>query len=112
MAQTTENSLLDYLNKTAEDPYEELPGTPEQGTGEISFSDVAQESNKDVKEGVTDRLFAQKSRSDAAERALVGAVLNTKDLETSSIQLKPVEKVSFPRSQTLLEQTVGKLGRK
>lgn len=111
MPQTFESQFLDFI-KSGEDVYQDPPGATEPNSDAISFSDVAQDSNKEVKEDVPNRLLSQKSRSDAAERALVGAVLNTKDLETSSIQLKPVEKVSFQRSPTLLEDTVRKLGRK
>jgi hypothetical protein len=37
-------------------------------------------------------------------------MLTTRDFETSSLQLKPVEKVSFPRAQTLREQTLARIG--
>lgn len=115
MTQTHEERLIAFL-KEADAPaeaevYPDPTGIPEERTEAVNFSDAAQESSKDVREGVADRLLAHKSNSDTAERALVGAVLSAKDLETSSIQLKPVEKVSFQRSQTLLEQTYGKLGR-
>jgi len=115
MAQTHEDPLTEFLkaaDSTAEmtvraDP----PGIPEENTEPVHFSDVAQESSKDGREGVMDRVLDYKSKSDVAERALVGAVLNTKDLETSSLQLQPVEKVSHPRAKTLLEATVATFGR-
>jgi hypothetical protein len=112
MSQTTEERFLDYI-KQADSPadatvYPDPAGIPPENTEAVRFSDVAQESSKDVREGVADRLLPMKSQSDAAERALVGYILPRG--ETSSIQLKSVEKVSFPRSQTLMEQTVGKLG--
>lgn len=90
---------------------EDPPGIPEKNTEAVRFSDTAQESSKDGREGVMDRVLQHKSKSDVAERALVGAVLNTKDLETSSIQLKPVEKISHPRPSTLMEQVVRTTGR-
>jgi hypothetical protein len=109
------DQLTEFL-KVADSPAEmtvreDPPGIPEENTEAVRFSDVAQESSKDSKEGVMGRVLDHKSKSDVAERALVGAVLDTKDLETSSLQLKPVEKVSHPRARTLLEETVAKLGR-
>lgn len=91
--------------------YKDPPGIPEANTEPVRFSNTAQESSKDVREGVPGRLLSSPTTSNAAQRALIGAVLKEKDFETSNIQIKPVEKVSHPRSQTLLEQTLGKLGR-
>ena len=105
MSQTNEEIFLDYITKKAEDVYPDPPGTEAPNTEAVVFSDVAQESNKDVKEGVPDRLLENKGKSDAAERALVGNILPQG--ETSSIQLKPVEKVSSP---TLMEQTLKTVG--
>lgn len=108
MSQTSEERFLDFINKQAEDVYPDPTGAPEQRTEAVEFSDKAQEISKDVKEGVPDRLLEHKSKSDSAERALVGNVLPQG--ETSSIQLKSVEKVSAPRSQTLMEQTLKTVG--
>lgn len=113
MAKTSEEQFLDYVKQADSeadvDVYKDPPDTTSERTEAVEFSSTAQESSKEVREGVTDRLLPNKGRSDAAERALVGNILPQG--ETSSIQLKPVEKISFPRAQTLMEQTIGKLGR-
>ena len=110
MAQTSEEQFLSYIAKGAESEapqvYEDPPDTPEQNTEAVVFSDVAQESSKDVKEGVLDRLLDHKDKSDSAARALVGNILPQG--ETRSLQLKSVEKVSHP---TLIEQTLRVAGR-
>ncbi len=112
MTQSSEAQLLDFLKKAdspAEaDVYPDPAGTEAPNTEAVTFSDEAQETSQDVREGVVDRLFDHKSKSDVAERALVGAVLSEKDLETSSLQLQPVEKVSHP---TLSERVLGTFGR-
>src|SRR5688572_10537978 len=104
MANQSEKQFLDFIKQSSSEAdmtvREDPPGIPEENTEAIRFSDVAQESNKDGREGMPNRVLSQKAKSDAAERALVGAVLSTRDFETSSIQLKPVEKVSFQRTPT------------
>lgn len=114
MAKTSEQSFLDYI-KTAEEGEvtvrEDPPGIPPQNTEAIRFSDAAQESNKDGKEEQAARLFDSKASADTANRALIGAVLDTRDFETSAVGLKPVEKISHPRQQTLMEKTRAVCGR-
>lgn len=110
MTQSAEERFLDFL-KVAESPdlvpgtpdhYEEQPEIePKHNTDAVTFTDTAQESSKDVREGVPGRLLNSKDQVLARERALVGNILSTRDFETSSINLKPVEKVSQP---TLMEQ--------
>lgn len=126
MANQSEQAFLDYLSKKAEETgsdidmsnrvgttnvYPEPADAPERLTEPVHFSDAAQESSKDVRSGVPERVLSGKPSVDAAERALIGAVLTTRDFETSNISLKPVEKVSYARSSTLLEQTRSLLGR-
>jgi hypothetical protein len=56
-------------------------------------------------------LLAGKPRADATQRSIIGAVLKTRDYETSSVQLKPVTKVSSTRLPTPLERVTELLGR-
>ncbi len=109
---STEERFLEYLAKKADSESVDLYPGPESEIPKvvepITFSDAAQAENKLVREGVPDRLLPNKAKSDAAERAIVSAIFNTRDFETSSIQLKPVEKVSH---LTLAEQVVRKFGR-
>jgi hypothetical protein len=115
MAKTSEDQLIDFIkaadSKAEMTVREDPPGLPEENTEAIRFSDVAQDGNKDTKEGVPERVLTSKPKTDAADRALIGAVLTTRDFETSSIHLKPVEKVSHPRQQTLLSRVVSLTGR-
>lgn len=115
MAQTHEEKFLEFL-KHADAPAEmtvreDPPGIPDPNTEAVNFSDAAQESNQDGRQGMADRVLSHKNKSDVAARALIGAVIDTKDYETSSVQLKPGEKVSFVRSPTLMQAAVSKFGR-
>lgn len=113
MSTTKSSELLDFLKQSAESEMvvREESESNEPVTDAVNFSDVAQDGSIDTKAGVTNRIFAQKGKSDAAERALMGAVLNTRDFETSNIQIKPVEKVSFQRSESLRDRVIKKFGR-
>lgn len=110
--------LTEYLEKAAEDletnkdettavgsatVYPDPPALPERNTKAVTFSDLAQESAQDIRKGVPERLLSSPASSNAAEHALIGNVLATKDYETSNVQLKPKEKISHPRAQTLME---------
>jgi hypothetical protein len=117
MTQSSEQRFLDFL-KVADSPdlvqgttdhYEDQPEIePKHNIEPVNFTDTAQASSKDVREGVPGRLLQSKDQVLARERALVGAILNTRDFETSSINLKPVEKVSSP---TLMERVLSTAGR-
>ena len=128
MVHPSEQALIDFLSKGAESTqtetdddkrtavgttnvYPEPSDVPIRHADPVNFSDAVQDSSKDVRSGVSERVLSSKPSVDAAERALLGAVLTTRDFETSNISLKPVEKVSHVRSQTLLEQTRSLLGR-
>lgn len=109
--ETSEESFINFLEKAGS---EEMEIRPEPECGDdlpaLSFSEVAQAGNKETR-GVLDNVLGSKSKSDAAEKALISNVLNTRDFETSNNQIKPVEKVSFPRSQSLMETVIRKCGR-
>jgi hypothetical protein len=115
MTQPSEERFLEFLKRAEtetipgnSETYEDPAGlTHPPNTEAVTFSDTAQNSSKEVREGVPGRLLESKDQVLARERALVGAVLDTRDFETSSINLKPVEKVSSP---TLLEQTLRTVG--
>jgi hypothetical protein len=117
----SEQDFLTYLDKTSE-ALETNDTTSTSATAEVyssqkseectdhepvEFSDTAQSSSKDVREGVLDRVLIHTQK----ERALIGNILDGKSVETQAIQLRPVEKVSHPRSQTLMEQTRNLLNR-
>jgi hypothetical protein len=126
------SQLLDYLQKHADSAetvnaletnrdeptargsatvYPNAPDAAPNDPANVAFSDAAQEVSKDVREGVVSRVLSSPATSNAAERELIKNVLKTRDFETSNIQIKPVEKVSYPRSQTLLEQVQSVMGR-
>lgn len=116
MSQTnSETDFLDFLksadSKSDMTVREDSPGIEPESTEAVRFTDVAQDGAKDTKEGVTSRVLAEKAKSDARERALIGSVLSTRDFETSNIQIKPVEKVSSQLPTTLRDQVRNKLGR-
>lgn len=113
--QNSETDFLDFL-KHADAPTDVAVRTDENEdtdtrTEAAQFSDVARESNQEGREDQPGRLLEHKRKSDVAERALVGAVLNMNDFETSNIQISPNEKVSHPRSVSLMETVVRKCGR-
>jgi hypothetical protein len=112
----SETQFLDFIKgaeapKTDEDApaetevevYPDQTSDIEAAEEAVAFSDTAQESSKDVREGVARRLFPGVQK----ERGVVGNILPRG--ETNSIQLGGSEKVSFPRSQTLTEKTRGLL---
>lgn len=110
---TSETAFLDFFKKADSDAAMTVRESTEREDDRpaVEFSDVAQEGNKDTREGVTNRTIGSKSKSDVAEKALVGNILSTRDFETSNIQVKPVEKVSFPRSLSLMETVLNRCGR-
>lgn len=112
----SEKQFLDYVKSAEATPtneddsakgkievYSDVSSSIEQ-PDVVEFSDTAQESSKDVREGVASRLLDLQR-----ERGVIGNILPQG--ETSSIQLKPVEKVSSRHAPTLMEQTLGLLGR-
>ena len=75
------------------------------------FSTGALESNKDTRLGVLGRVLDNKEQAATAARALMAANLDTVrsgDYESHSVLL---QKVSFPRNQTLAEQVLRTTGR-
>ena len=75
------------------------------------LSDAAVESHLDVRHGTLSRVLSNKEQASTADRALLAANLDVakkEEYETSAPQL---QKVSYPRSQTLSERVLSTIGR-
>lgn len=108
----SETEFLDFLKQA--DGTETIvrpdpPGSEGEEHEPVSFSDVAHNSDKDGKVEMQTRLIPQAAKSNATQRAIIGAVLDAKP-ETQAPQLT-TEKVSHPRSSSLMETVVRKCGR-
>lgn len=72
-------------------------------------SDGAFEEHKKVRQGVVDNIFHDRSKADSADQALIAENFEhgkSGDFTTHSIHLqgKSVEKISHPRTPTLMER--------
>lgn len=110
MNKNSETEFLDFIKQADEAVVrDDPPGTESQDHEPIVFSDVAHDSDKDGKMEQASRLLPQASKSNATQRAILGAVIDAK-AETQAPQVA-TEKVSHPRSSSLMETVLRKCGR-
>jgi hypothetical protein len=110
MSKNSETEFLDFLKQADEAVVrQDPPGSEGEEHEPVAFSEVAQDSDKDGKMEQASRLLPQASKSNATQRAILGAVLDTK-AETQAPQVA-TEKVSHPRSSSLMETVLRKCGR-
>jgi hypothetical protein len=93
-----------------ESPWGEA-GQTEGSTPNQAFhnSNGAYDEHKRVRQGVLDRAFSGRSKADAADQALIAANFDhgkSGDFTAHSVHLqaKSVEKISHPRTPTLMER--------
>ncbi len=93
-------------------------GPTEQGRPNQAFHNTSgvYDEHKKVRQGVVDKIFFDRKKTDAADQALISANFEhgkSGDFSAHSIHLqgKSVEKISHPRTPTLMEQVAKKTGR-
>ena len=100
----------------SDSPWGEAGPTKDGNPDPVVYSSGARDQHRETRQGVIDTTFSSKPKSDTVEQKFIeenfahGA---SGDFTTHSVHLQPksVEKISHPRSSTLMEDVVKKLGR-